>query len=245
MSKTFEKEEVSFSGRLLARGVYNMRGVYQMNKKKITLISMLSVIFILLATVSTAGTIGNPLPGVPEGRWRVTAELDNWDKDMDEGTDLESTRLLAKFTYGISGKVNIFGRIGFAEFEVGSADSDYEPAWGAGAKIKVYEKDNIDAGIVAQIFHFSGDFSGADFDVTEIDIACGANHQFTDVFLGYFGFSISMVEIDFDNGGDHDEDDPFFFFGGIEFKVNNATDIGLEIRTFGESSITLLANFDF
>lgn len=204
---------------------------------------LLSLSFILVTTISFAGTIGNPLPQVSDGQWMITGEFDNWDKDMDNNMDLESTRVMARFTYGISGEVDLFGRLGFSEFEIGSSDSDYEPAFGAGVKIKVHESGKMKVGVVGQFFRFSGDFSGADFDVTEIDIACGVNQKFSEALLGYAGLSISMVEVDFGRT-DYDEDDPFFIFGGVEFKVNPTTDIGVEIRIFGGSSITLLANFD-
>lgn len=205
-------------------------------------ILILSVVFVCQAAMGWAGTIGDPVPRMSAGRWMVTAELDNWDKDMDHDVDLESTRFLAKFTYGVSGNVNIFGRIGLAEFELGDSDSDYDPAWGAGISAKIYDDNAIEVGLVGQFFQFSGDFSGDDFDVTEIDIACGVHHQFNHELSGYGGMAISMVEIDFDHG-DLDEDDPFFFFGGIEFALNPGTDLGVEVRIFGESSITFLANF--
>ena len=210
----------------------------------IMLLLMFMVISLFLkAPVGEAGTIGDPVPCVSEGRWMVTAELDNWDKDMDDEVDLESTRLFAKFTYGLSEKVDVFGRIGFSEFEIKTADSDYEPAFGAGFKIKVYDTDKIEAGLVGQFFLFSGDIEGVDFDVTEVDIAYAVSHRFSDLLSGYGGLSISIVEVDFDNV-DLEEDDPFYFFGGIEYKLNDTTDIGFEIRIFGESSFTFFANFD-
>ena len=203
---------------------------------------MLSVVFLCSAPMGRAGTIGDPVPKMSAGRWMVTAELDNWDKDMDHDVDLESTRFFAKFTYGVSGNVNIFGRIGLAEFEGDDTDSDYDPAWSVGVKAKIYEENGIEVGLLGQLFRFSGDFSGDDFDVTEIDVACGVHHHFNHELLGYGGMAVSMVELDHGHN-DLEEDDPFFFFGGIEFALNNRTDLGVELRVFGESSITFLASF--
>ncbi len=208
----------------------------------------LIVMFISVSPVATAGTVGNPTATVAQGSFLVGAEIDFWEKDMDFDAggvvEVEGTKILVKGTYGISDKVDVFGKIGMADAEVGGFDSDMDIAFGLGGKVNVYEKGQIKAGVVAQILLWSGDDAGVDIDITEFDLAFGGRYEVNKDFDCYGGLMFAMVEGDI-AGFDFDEDDPIGLFLGGEFTITPQARAGVELRLMSETSLTLMANFAF
>ncbi len=98
----------------------------------VSFILALIVIFVSVSPVAIAGTVGNPTATVAHRSFLVGAEIDFWDRDVDiDGVGVEGvdgTKILVKGTYGISDKIDVFGKIGMAKVE----DSGYDPAFGLG-----------------------------------------------------------------------------------------------------------------
>ena len=207
-----------------------------------SLILALIVMFVSVSPVAMAGTVGNPTATVAKGSFLVGAEIDFWDRDFENGGtfDAEGTKILVKGTYGISDKIDVFGKIGLAEVE----DSGFDPAFGFGGKLNVYERGKIKAGVVAQFLFWSGEDSGVDIDITEFDLAVGASYDVTKEFDCYGGLMLALVQGDFD-GNDFNEDDPIGIFLGGEFDITPAIKAGVELRLISESSVTVMANFAF
>jgi len=204
----------------------------------------LIVMFISVSPVAMAGTVGNPTATVAQGSFLVGAEIDFWERDMDfdagSVVEIEGTKILVKGTYGISDKVDVFGKIGMAEVE----DSDMDIAFGFGGKVNVYEKGQIKAGVVAQFLFWSGEDAGVDIDITEFDLAFGGRYEVNKDFDCYGGLMFAMVEGDI-AGSDFDEDDTIGIFLGGEFTITPQARAGVELRLMSETSLTLMANFAF
>jgi hypothetical protein len=208
----------------------------------------LIVMFVSVSPVAMAGTVGNPTAIGAKGSFLVGAEIDFWDRDFENGGtfDADGTKVLVKGTYGITNKVDVFGKIGMAEMEVDDAgwDSGYEPAIGFGGKVNVYERGQIKAGVVAQIGFWSGEDSGIDIDITEFDLAFGGSYEVTKELDCYGGLMFAMVNGDAD-GNDFDEADPIGIFLGGEFDITPKAKAGVELRLISETSFTLMAGFAF
>jgi len=202
----------------------------------------LIVMFVSVSPVAMAGTVGNPTATVAQGSFLVGAEIDFWERDMENGgvNEVEGTKILVKGTYGISDKIDIFGKIGMAKVE----DSDMELAFGFGGKVNVYERGKIKAGVVAQFLFWSGEDSGVDIDITEFDLAFGGRYEATKDFDCYGGLMFAVAQGDA-SGADFDEDDTIGIFLGGEYDITPQAKAGVELRLMSETSLTLMANFAF
>jgi hypothetical protein len=202
----------------------------------------LIVMFASVSPVAIAGTVGNPTATVAKGSFLVGAEIDFWDRDMENGGtfDVEGTKILVKGTGGISDNIDVFAKIGMAEVE----DSGFDLAIGVGGKVNVYERGKIKAGVVAQILYWSGEDSGVDIDITEFDLAFGGSYDVTKEFDCYGGLMWSIIDGDAD-GNDFNEDDSIGIFLGGEFDITPQAKAGVELRLISETSVTLMASFAF
>ncbi len=202
----------------------------------------LIVLFVSVSPVAMAGTVGNPIATLAKGSFLVGAEIDIWDRDFENGGtfDAEGTKILVKGTYGISDKIDVFGKIGMAEVE----DSGFEPALGIGGKVNVYERGKIKAGIVAQFLLWSGEDSGVDIDIMEFDLAFGGLYEVTKEFDCYGGLMLAMAEGDA-SGNDFNAKDSIGIFLGGEYDITPQAKAGVELRLISETSFTFMANFAF
>jgi hypothetical protein len=214
-------------------------------KKELYRASFILALIVMLVSVSPvamAGTVGNPTATVAKGSFLVGAEIDFWDRDFENGgvVGVEGTKILVKGTYGISDKIDVFGKIGMAEVE----DSGFDPAFGFGGKVNVYEKGQIKAGVVAQFLFWSGEDSGVDIDIIEFDLAFGGLYEVTKEFDCYGGLMLAMVEGDAD-GADFNADDPIGIFIGGEYDITPEAKAGVELRLISETSFAFMASFAF
>jgi hypothetical protein len=202
----------------------------------------LIVMFASVSPVAIAGTVGNPTATVAKGSFLVGAEIDFWERDMENGGtfEVDGTKILVKGTGGISDNIDVFAKIGIAEVE----DSDMGLAIGVGGKVNVYERGKVKAGVVAQILYWSGEDSGVDIDITEFDLAFGGSYDVTKEFDCYGGLMLAMLQGDAD-GNDFDQDDPIGIFLGGEFDITPEAKAGVELRLMSETSFTLMASFAF
>ncbi len=227
----------------------------------------LIVIFISVSPVAMAGTVGNPSASVGQGSFQVGAEIDFWERDMedefgDEGK-VEGTKILVKGTYGISDKFDVFGKIGMAgaEFDIAGTpiETDMDIAFGIGGKVNVYDQGQTKAGIVAQVLLWSGEdtsIPGApgvilEIDATEFDLAFGGSYEVSEAFKCYGGLMYAMVSGEITASGaatgsfDADESDPIGIFIGGEFDISPHSRAGLELRLMSETSFSFMASFTF
>ncbi len=214
---------------------------------RVTFIMALIVMFISVSPVAKAGTVGNPTATVAQGSFLVGAEIDFWERDMEFPggvVEVEGTKILAKGTYGISDKVDVFGKIGVADAEYNGFDSGKDIAFGFGGKVNVYEKGQIKAGVVAQILLWSVEDAGTEIDATEFDLAFGGRYEVNREFDCYGGLMFAMVEGDI-GGTDFDEDDPIGIFLGGEYDITPQAKSGVELRLMTETSFSFMANFAF
>ena len=202
----------------------------------------LIVMFVSVSPVAMAGTVGNPTATVAQGSFLVGAEIDFWERDMKNGgvAKFDGTKILVKGTYGISDKIDVFGKIGMAEVE----NSGWDPALGLGGKVNVYERGQIKAGVVAQFLLWSGEDSGVDIDIIEFDLAFGGLYEVTKEFDCYGGLMLAMVEGDAD-GADFNADDPIGIFIGGEYDITPEAKAGVELRLISETSFAFMASFAF
>ncbi len=202
----------------------------------------LIVMFASVSPVAIAGTVGNPTATVAKGSFLVGAEIDFWERDVENGGtfEVDGTKILVKGTGGISDNIDVFAKIGMAEVE----DSGFDLAIGVGGKVNVYERGKIKAGVVAQILYWSGEDSGVDIDITEFDLAFGGSYDVTKEFDCYGGLMLAIVQGDAD-GNDFDQDDPIGIFLGGEFDITPEAKAGVELRLISETSFTLMAGFAF
>lgn len=207
-----------------------------------SLILALIVMFASVSPVAIAGTVGNPTATVAKGSFLVGAEIDFWERDVENGGtfEVDGTKILVKGTGGISDNIDVFAKIGMAEVE----DSDMGLAIGVGGKVNVYERGKVKAGVVAQILYWSGEDSGVDIDITEFDLAFGGSYDVTKEFDCYGGLMLAMLQGDA-NGNDFDQDDPIGIFLGGEFDITPEAKAGVELRLISETSFTLMASFAF
>jgi hypothetical protein len=207
-----------------------------------SLILALIVMFVSVSPVAIAGTVGNPTATVAKGSFLVGAEIDFWERDVENGGtfEVDGTKILVKGTGGISDNIDVFAKIGMAEVE----DSGFDPAIGVGVKVNVYERGKVKAGVVAQILYWSGEDSGVDIDITEFDLAFGGSYDVTKEFDCYGGLMLAMLQGDA-NGNDFDQDDPIGIFLGGEFDITPEAKAGVELRLISETSFTLMAGFAF
>lgn len=220
-------------------------------KKELYRASFIFVLIVLLVSVSPvamAGTVGNPTATVVTGSFLVGGEIDFWDRDFEDGAsfDVEGTKLLVKGTYGISNKIDVFGKIGMAKAEIDDLgwDSGFDPAFGIGGKMNVYERGQIKAGVLAQFLLWSGEDSGVDIDMFEFDLAFGGLFEVSKDFDCYGGLMLTMVEGDAD-GNDFNAEDPIGIFVGGEYDITPKAKAGVELRLLSETSFTFMASFAF
>ena len=202
----------------------------------------LIVMFVSVSPVAMAGTVGNPTAIAGKGSFLLGGEIDFWDRDFENGGtfDAEGTKILAKGTYGITDKIDVFGKLGMAEVE----NSGFEPAFGLGGKMNVYERGQIKAGIVAQFLLWSGEDDGFDIDLMEIDLAFGGLYEVNKEFDCYGGIVLAMVDGDVD-GSDFDAADPIGIFLGGEYDISPKAKAGIELRLISETSFAFMVSFAF
>jgi hypothetical protein len=235
---------------------------------RVSFVLALIVVFVSVSPVAMAGTVGSPTATVAQGSFLMGAEIDFWERDMedefgDEG-EVEGTKILVKGTFGVSDTIDVFGKIGMAGSEFNLAgfpvETDMDIAFGIGGKVNVYDQGQTKAGIVAQVLLWSGEdtsIPGApggtvEIDATEFDIAFGGSYKVSEEFNWYGGLIYSMVSGELTVSGpggsgsfDVDEADPIGIFLGGEFAISPQAKAGLELRLINETSFTFMANFTF
>ena len=226
---------------------------------KASFILALIVIFVSVSHVVMAETVGSPTATVVQGSFKVGAETDLWEKDMEVETgdedEVESEKILIKGTYGISGKIDVFAKVGIADAKIddNNFELDMDIAYEIEGKVNVYEKGQIKADVVAHNPLRSGNDDDTavgpniEIDATEFDLAIGGNYEVSEAFNCYGGLMYAMVIGEMSNGRSVDvyESNPIGIFLGGEYTITPHVKAGLELRQMSETSFTFMTSFAF
>jgi len=185
-----------------------------MKRRLLQLISILTgnMILLLFFSVAMAGTIGNPTATVEQGSFRVGAEIDLMERDIEsddggEAVEAESNRYIVRGTYGISDQINVYAKLGMADCTVDEFDGDNQFTYGGGLKATIYDAGEVKIGLVAQLSHVSSEDSyeeegyygysySEDVELTwwEYEIAVGASYGGLGNFVPYGGIFYSRID---------------------------------------------------
>ncbi len=215
-----------------------------------------SFVLFLNAPVSAA-PIGVPGATVGTDQSMVGLELNFMiDRDLEGTRDTEGMTVLVKGQVGMSERVDFLYRAGFGRFELGGKDSDAGPAFGFGTKVTWASLDdmNLKIGTVAQMLQIRADADGGGRNsFTEYDFAVGAYidaggaaaPEGRSVLTSYGGFVFSGLEIESSGGGTALEDNSFGAFAGLLMKVNQKTEVGIELRLLDQTALSFSFAFAF
>ena len=189
------------------------------------------VVAVLGGGVVFAGSpLGAPAASLVRGQWSLGADYGFMDADID--TDLadvsgfESNTILANLGYGIADNWELYGLLGFADGEVGGFDSDYEEAYGFGAKVTLSESPKWKWGAVYQMLWVNPEdtVGGVDVeaDIYDIKAAFGPTYKINECWDIYGGPMVYYIAGDVDAGfgpvtanTDVDQDVQVGAYGGI------------------------------
>ncbi|MBU0993109.1 MAG: outer membrane beta-barrel protein [Proteobacteria bacterium] len=233
-------------------------------------VHLLTVIIGVLyfSIIGFADTIGNPARSLEAGKVQLGVEAGLWDRDMElDGVDgddsVEGKRMMLRAVYGITEKVDIYGKVGMADskFDLFGYDveTDMDIAFGGGARLQFYDEGQIKAGVVAQFLSLTGDASEnvegydvkGEVDAKEIDVAVGASYEIDDTINTYGGIYYSKISTDLKitspvkMDGNADEADPIGIFIGGEYLINENISVGAEARLIAEQSFSISGTFAF
>jgi len=137
----------------------------------------------------------------------------------------ESNMIFANLGYGVSDKLEVFLRLGMADFDANDMDGNYEFAYGLGAKATFYEEGNLKLGALFQMTwaKADGDFyeekrivkkdeisginlidetigttSTWEIDYYQLKFAVGPTYKLTEDFSIYGGPFYHLVSGDYD-----------------------------------------------
>ncbi len=223
------------------------------------------VLFIALqlsqVTSIHAAPIGVPGATVGVDQSAVGVELDFLiDRDLDSaGQDAEGMTLYAKGEIGVTKRIDFLARLGFGRFEAGGSDSDAGPAFGFGTKVTwaAIPKAGIKIGSVAQMTQIRADKGNIRQSLRSYDLALGlyadsgqlaASQGKGLVLTTYGGLAFSSVDIEGTGTGGGfagKEDNSYGLFVGLLAKMNQRSNVGIELRLVDQTALSLFSAISF
>lgn len=200
-----------------------------------------------------AAPIGVPAATTGTGKTAAGVEVNILvDRDSTANVgDLESSQAFATGSIGLTDRVDLNFRLGFADFSTDqptNIDTDIGPAFGVGFKTTwaTIPEANLKIGSVFQTTRIRAEDNSVRHSFSEYDAALGAafdlgtyqnskqpTPQFTLTPFG--GFAWSGVDLD----GGAIEDKTFGLFLGLQAKSGSAVSFGAEIRLIDQTAIGL------
>ncbi len=108
-----------------------------------------------------AGLLGYPVPRDPIWQPRIELTGDSFKADLESGGGAEATtgRALATISLGLAPWVELYARVGLAEFNVANADfkGDFGFAYGGGVRLRVWELPFVKVGLLGQYLRFTSE----------------------------------------------------------------------------------------
>jgi hypothetical protein len=200
-----------------------------------------------------AGTIGFPVPRQKPLHLRFELVGDSFKEDVsgDDKAEANSGRGLVSVAVGLTDWLELYARLGGAEFNVDEAlfNGTFGPAYGGGLRLRLFKLPWGEAGLAGQYLRFTSDdndSAGArvEGEWQEVDLALGIGSRRFGVFQFYAGGAYHRSDITLTTTGTGTEtslesDIPFRAFVGVhlypladfpqgQFLVN------LEVRFIGE-----------
>ncbi len=209
-----------------------------------------TVFIATMATSLSAAMIGVPGATAGANKSAISAELNFLtDRDLTGGGEVESTQAFAKGEVGLTERVDLLIRIGFADFEGPGADTDFGPAFGVGFKTTWAEipDANLKIGSVLQTTRIRAEDEGTRLGWAEYDAALGAfldssrSGRASQAIIPYGGVAWSGLDIE----GRAAEDDAFGFFLGVLARLGGNLQVGVELRIPDQTAIGVNAGFIF
>lgn len=205
-------------------------------EKKIVWLGIVVMVVGLCSSGALATTLGPPIAGLDAGQFSVGVEYSNSEisiegddkfkgsvdgvpvdlgpgASVDIEDDFESDMIFANLGYGVSDKLEVFGRLGMADLGAEHFSSNQEFAWGLGAKATFYEEAALKLGALIQMTWGSAEdemteeFFGEEIDLSyeidwyEIKIAVGPSYELMEGVSVYGGPFYHMFRGDLDADG--------------------------------------------
>ncbi len=164
------------------------------------------LVLLLWSVVSVhAGYIGYPAARQPAWQPRIEVTGDSFKAHLEgEGQTPNATtgRALATISLGLASWVELFARVGLAEFNIADADfkGDYGLAYGGGIRLRVWDLPFVQVGLLGQYLRFiSEDGNSAGLAIEgeweAFDIGVGVGTRRFSAFQFYGGVTYHEVDI--------------------------------------------------
>lgn len=227
--------------------------------KKVWIIFILAIFGLFLTKPMQAGSIGDPGASLSKGSGSLGPEISWVGREIRdrEGMryDTEAWRLLLKGSYGITDRLEVFGRLGGATLKIrGTAyDGSSGVAGGAGLKATFLDPPNHPLGysLGGQFFYTQPGDGGADANWFEYDIWAGISCKKRKDFIPYGGIIYSRVNGKLKNFplrpmlDDFESPTAAGIFLGLDWQINQKTKLGFELRGGSENSGTFSLSYRF
>lgn len=215
----------------------------------------------MLGAPVSKGEQGKKDLGIGVSFWKKQFEMD----DFDDSGDIRGTRLLITPAFSVADQVDVFLRFGMVDSELDFEDDDAEIktdmtlAYGGGIKFTFLDAARFRVGAMLQLLLWSGDdevfIDGLEYEIDidsfELDAAVGAEYAINDDVSCFGGFMLGKADADLEISQmdtitlDASEKNFFGLFGGVNYNITDALDVGFETRLITEMSFTLFADFSF
>ncbi len=224
----------------------------------------LCLILLLWSVASAhAGLIGYPVARQPAWQPRIEVTGDSFKADLEGDGNAEATtgRALATISFGLTSWVELYARVGLAEFDVANADfeGDYGLAYGGGVRFRVWELPFVRVGLIGQYLRFTSEDANSagrplDGEWEAFDIGVGVGTRQFSAFQLYAGVTYHEVDVTLESADSRfnlEQETPVLAFVGVhifplvdfprgEFLVN------IEARFVGETpQFTLGVQYQF
>lgn len=167
------------------------------------------------------------------------------DRDLTGVGEAESTQFFAKGEVGLTDRVDLNIRIGFADFEAPGINTDFGPAFGIGLKTTWAQipDANVKIGTVLQTVRIRAEDDSTRLGWAEYDAALGAflDSRGAQAILPYGGVAWSGLDLQ----GNAAEDDSFGFFLGVLARLGGNVQVGVELRVPDQTAISANVGFVF
>lgn len=175
------------------------------------------------AALAQAGVLGYPTPRQPAWYPRIELTGDSFKTDLKSNRDAEATtgRALATISFGLTSWIELFARVGLAEFNIDNADfkGDFGLAYGGGVRLRVWELPFMRVGLFGQYLRFTSD------DPNSAGRAVEGEWEAFDIGLGVGTPEISA----------------FQFYAGAAYHETDVTLTAMDSRLTLEQDIPVLA----
>ncbi len=208
------------------------------------------VVLIFVSNPAFAGSIGYPGASLEKGSWAVGPEFSGVSREIRGGDgvryDTESWRLFVKGSYGITNWLEGFGRLGGSTLKVRGTSFDSDPGISGGAGLKLTFLDipehPIKYSLGGQFMYFETKDQDATGKWLEYDLWLGIAYREGKKIVPYGGVVYSRVDgklKDFHARPaleDFKSPTSVGIFFGVDWKLYEKINLGIEARLFGENS---------